>query len=143
MATYSIDVFDFLHLESVSGRGGAPILPQTHQEIIQRPGVDGTGFVTLGSKGMPFLMRSRIDVQTEIEAQALIYNYRQIAGTRLVSLVWRDVDFLSTHGVQFNVLGVTDDTIQVMACLTGGLYVPDGNPGYIVEVTWHLIAVAV
>lgn len=141
MATFSLGPFTFKVLESVSGRGGAPTLPQVHTEIVQRPGVEGTAFIDLASKGDVFQMRSLIDVTSEANAMALISAYRAVVGNQKLAMVWRDNDYDATHGVKFVAVGVTDDRIQVMSCITGGLNVTAGQSGFIVEVIWHLVPV--
>lgn len=145
MATFSLGTssgtFQFITLESLSGRGGAPQLPQTHTEIVQRPGVTGTGFVDMASKGDVFQMRSVVDVSTESEAQTLLAAYRSHVGKTLLSMIWRDVDYATVHNVKYVPVGITDDRLQVMANITGGLFVNDGYPGIIVEAIWHLVPV--
>lgn len=141
MAQFSIDSFTFLSFDAPWGRGGAPLLPHEMIEDVQRSGVNGTGFIRLGVKGFRFPMISRVDVPDELTAQSLIENYRSVAGSGLLNIVWRDVDYGSVHGVKYVCVGVTEDRLEVMANIIGGLNVPAGNPGVIVHCTWHLVPV--
>lgn len=128
-------------LESLSGPGGAPQLQQTHAEIVQRSGVDGTGVIDLGEKGHVFVMRSVVDAANEAAAQTLVAAYRAVAGTQKLAMIWRDNDYEATHDTKFVCLAVTDDMLQVNTTIVGGLNVANGGNGVVVRVNWHLIAV--
>ena len=80
MAEFSIHGVQFLGMESMWGRGGAPLLPHEMIEDVQRPGVDGTGFVLMGSKGFRFPMRAWVDGPDEPTAQLFVRGCRNLVG---------------------------------------------------------------
>lgn len=136
---YSLGTFDFIVLENLAGgRGGAPELTQRHLDIVQRPGVQGTGFIDLARKGTPFQMRSLVDVASEADAQALVENYYLAVGGDKLEIVWRDNNYYSDHGIMFEVLRVEAPRSQIMTTIIGGLNVTNGGTGVIVEAIWTL-----
>ena len=137
---FSLGTFDFITLENLAagGRGGAPELPQTLLEIVQRAGVDGTAYINMAKKGMPFQVRSLVDVASESDAQTLIAAYYDAVGGDKLPLVWRDNDYYANHQVLFQVLRVEAPRMQVVQNVVGGLNIPPGESGIVVEAIWTL-----
>lgn len=137
---FSLGQFDFITLENLAagGRGGAPELPQTLLEIVQRAGVNGTAYINLAKKGMPFQVRSLVDVASEDDAQTLIAAYYDAVGGDKLPLVWRDNNYYTNHQVMFEVLRVEAPRMQVMGTIVGGLNVAPGDVGVVVEAIWTL-----
>lgn len=141
--SYSIYNYSFLGLESAAGRGGAPLLPHEMIELVQRDGVNGTGFILRGSKGFAFPARSWVDVASEAAAHTLMVGYRTLVGTGLYDVTFRSVSYGTVHNVYYGVIGVTEDRIETMANMTGGLNVSNGSVGGVLHVIWHLVPVYV
>jgi len=140
MATYSLGNFDFLRFHSFSGYDGAPMLPQTHSEIVQRPNVKGTGFIIGQRTGMPFPMQSFVDVQNDEVAALLIAQYHLAVNTDPRTIIWRDIDYFDQYGVKFMIVGLSDVRSCWLASAVGGLNPPSLS---CVSAIWHLVPVEV
>jgi hypothetical protein len=139
MSTHSLGAFTFFNLENTAVRGGAPETVRRTATPIQRPGTNGTGFVTTGIKGRPFQMRSVVDVTTQAGAVVLIKNYELAVNKELVVMIHAGADYSATPVFcQYWIMEVTAGWRRV-SCATGGLN--GGN--YFVEAFWTLIPVLV
>lgn len=140
MATYSLGSFDFLRLNSFAGYDGAPMLPRTHCEMVQRLNVKGTGFVIGQRTGMLFPMQSFIDLANDAQAALLIANYHLAVNTDPLTIVWRDINYFSLYGVKYMVVDVTDIRSCRLYSATGGLNPPSLS---CLSAIWHLMPVEV
>lgn len=136
---YSLGDFLFVNFSASGNDDGEPMLPQEHSEVIQRPNVRGSGIVRLERKGIPFEMRSMVDVDNEAAANLLVGNYYLAVGTDPLAIVWRDRDYFTTYGVKYFVLAVMATQSRVVYAPVGGLTA--GN--FVVRATWHLLPVEV
>lgn len=108
-------------------------------ELVQRAGVNGTGYILLGSKGVPFQMRSWVDCTDESAALTLMAGYRNLIGNDMQTVVFRNVDYNVNQTVQAVVIDVTDDRLETTINITGGLNVSNGSAGVVLNVVWHLV----
>lgn len=139
MSTHSLGAFTFFNFENTALRRGAPEIVRRTAVPIQRPGTDGTGFVTTGIKGRPFQMRSIVDVATKAAAINLIKEYENAVNKELVIAIHSGADYSATPVFcQYWILDVAAGWRRV-SCATGGLV--GGN--YLVEAFWTLIPVRV
>jgi hypothetical protein len=139
MATYSLGSFTFINLEGIDTPRGAPETVRQASAIIQRPGVNGTGFITTGKKGRPFRMRSLVDVTSVANAQTLIVSYEAAVNAASLVLIHASTNYALTP--VFNKYWVLDvqSGWRAAGASVGGL-----NAGlFIVEANWVLIPVYV
>lgn len=115
---------------------GVPILPYRHAEAIERPGVNGTGFLQTGIRGDEFELTSGVDVVDWVTALAAENFYRQICNDAVYDIIKGNVAY-STLGVGFVVRSVTVTEKKRIATAVGGLY---AGSAY-VRARWRLIAV--
>ena len=138
MAANSLGSFNFVRLSSPNNRraDGVETVYQ-HTELIQRPGVDGTGFMQVGLKGDPFQLASFVDVDTFANAQVLKMNYKSLVGYSPVILIVAGLNYYNPYGHKFEVIEVKAEAYatgaQVGGLTNGGLAA--------VEATWTLVAV--
>lgn len=138
MSLDTLGNFQFVGWHRADDPAGAPELPREMTEIIQRPGVDGTGLLLLGSKGQPFQMRSAVDLQDGAQAVAVIDGYRQMIGAGAFRLIWGSIDFYAVYTVGYLVLDVTTLRMTTLSAKAGGI-----TPGATVwlESLWTLLPV--
>lgn len=97
-----------------------PQTPSEMAEIIQRPGVNGTGFIKTGKKGEPFDLRSSVDLADKFTANAVAANYHLLEYSGTYDIVFSDVSY-STAGVAFVVMKVETLEIRTLKRSVGGL----------------------
>jgi len=115
-----------------------PQTPHERSEIIQRPGVDGTGFLRIGKKGEPFDVESRVDVTDWATANAVAASYKAIVNAGTYDLTFAGINYTSA-GVKFVVTGVEVLSIKRLAKSSGGL----SNGLALVTARWKLFPVIV
>lgn len=121
MASNSIGEFPFVILTNPVGRNGAPLLTREENEIIQRPGVHGTGIRRLGVKGVTFQMISMRDSLSFLAAGQEYRSYTLLTGDDVAqSIIWKGVDY-DGFGVRYSVLDVSDPDITPIRNNVGGL----------------------
>lgn len=140
MALNSIGSFDFISLEA-GQRGGAPDIPQLQAVPVQRAGVDGTGIMTFGSKGMPEQIMSVRDVASVALGNDLVVAYRLADRSEAVELVFQGVNYFTEYGVKYFILRVDQPTVKRVTGSVGG--VMGGGAGALVTAVWTVIAVKV
>lgn len=128
-----IGPFQFIRLE------GAVQPPGEESELIQRPGVEGTGFFRKGSKGHPFQMQSVVDIANWNGAQIVNLGYASIKNNTVVDVVHCGFSW-SSQSIRFVVLDVEVTRVKGVANSVGGLLV---GANAIVEARWQLIAIKV
>ncbi len=127
-----IGLFQFVTLD------GVPVLPFEHADAIERPGVDGTGFVKTGIRGEEFELTTGVDVVNWASALAAENAYRQIANNAIYNIVKGGISY-STLGVGFVIRSVTVTEKFKIANAVGGLY---AGSAY-VRARWRCHAVTV
>lgn len=129
--------FSFVSFDAIGIRGGCP--PTIQQQIagVQRPGVDGTGFIRLGIKGMAFQARSFVDVSTFAAACTVGLSYQTLARDQAYEMEWCGQSFDEVN-TRFFVIGVEPPVIQRCSASVGGLVV---NSQATVEAIWTLVPV--
>lgn len=129
---FKIGSFQFFSLSD------PPQTPSEMAEIIQRPGVDGTGFMRTGKKGEEFTVRSKVDLADKYLAHAVGASYHALEHAGTYDLVFSDVSY-SFAGVAFVVRKVKVVEIRTLRRSVGGL-----NAGLAwLTADWSLIPVIV
>jgi len=116
---------------------GAPDLAKMRLELVERPGVDGTGIWETGIRGKPFTLTTRVDAEDLRAAIEAFGRYCAMPESGPVDVVLQDVSYL-TYGINFQVLDVRPREICELASSSGGLNPP--SLGW-VECEWDLVAV--
>lgn len=130
--TNKIGPFSFVSLS------GPPQTPHERSDVIQRPGVNGTGFVKTGKKGEPFDVETRVDVADWATANAVAADYKRIVNAGTYDVIFAGVNY-SSAGVKFVVNDVQITSIKKMAKSAGGL-----NAGLaVITARWRLFSVIV
>lgn len=109
-----IGPFQFVTLD------GVPALPFEHADTIERPGVNGTGFVKTGNRGEEFEITTGVDVANWAEALVAEDTYRQIANSGTFNIIKGGVGYASL-GVAFVIRSVTVTEKFKVANSAGGL----------------------
>lgn len=100
-------------------------------EATQRPGVAGTTFTTLASKGTEFELTGICDFTTEANAKAAVLAYKTLQGTLCT--------ITDDHGqswTSYMCLNVTSVSWKAGGTARGGI----SNGAYIVASRWRFIA---
>lgn len=117
---YSLGGFSFIDLAHANGRSGPPELPRERVEVIERPGLNGTGLLLLGAKGRPFPVRTLAGVTSRSAGLELIELYNSFVGADPLSLIWADESYTVNHGVAFQIVDVLRaEVIQIGASSAG------------------------
>lgn len=125
---YAIDNEEFLDMNPPPD-GVTEIL-----EVIDQPGVDGTGFYQLGLHGTTSMIRTVVDAATKEDAIYTFARYAQLVGKEAVELIYLGVS-LSAYNVLYKVLNVKPLFIGGLAGGVGGINPP--SCGW-VEAEWTL-----
>ena len=120
MAIQSIDKFTFVVLERADIRGGPPTLEQPQTELVQRPGVPGSGILDLGRKGTPFKMRSAVDI-TQGQIDLVQKGYLELVAAKRVNIIWNNLDYGAIFATKYVVLDVETTAILRITAKAGGL----------------------
>lgn len=112
--SHKIGPFDFVTLS------GPPQTPHERTEVIQRNGVNGTGFVKVGKKGEPFDVQTMADAADWGAANALANNYKTIVNQGTYDVTFAGVNY-GGAGVRYVINGVEIVSIKKMAKSVGGL----------------------
>lgn len=137
MALYSIDEANFVTLHRVEDAAGPPPIPRTQTEVIQRPGVDGTGLLNLGIRGEPFQLRSAVDLLNLSSCYAAIDIYSRMISRGRSVIVWGGVNLYFEMGLLYLVLDVFPTRIRRISAKAGGL---TAGATCWLEAQWTLIA---
>jgi hypothetical protein len=137
VADNAIGSFEFLSLT------GQVAPPSTRLELIQRPGIPGSGVRDLNYLSVPFKLRSIVDVASVWEGQILLVDYDAIKGT-VVTLIKDGVDF--SDPLQAGMIGpwsvlvldVRLEALHATLAAVGGISLPSGA---VLVCQWDLVAV--
>jgi hypothetical protein len=108
--------------------------------VDDRPGVDGSEKILIGTKGEPFVLLSEVDAESYADAKAAIKDYQQLIDGDALTLVQGGV---SSDGLGYRVLVID---VQEVACFA--IRSPVGNKlnspslGF-VRAQWTLVGVPV
>jgi hypothetical protein len=140
MARNALGEFEFVSWHRTDDPAAPPLLVTEANEIVHRPGINGTALIKLGLKGQAFTMRSAVDVAGDrIDVLRLLQQYQQTIAQRTYELVWQGIDFRGEFDTVYLVTDCRPTKCQHVTVAVGGL---SGDPNYWVEATWTLIAVA-
>ena len=108
-------------------------------ELIERPGVNGTGIWDTGFRGRPFALRTRVDAPYLGDAMDAYLRYCLFSDADPQRIIYRSMD-LSGSGVLFQVLDVRAVEIGENVTFHGGLNPP--SLGWC-ECDWDLLPVPI
>lgn len=129
---FQIGPFQFFSLSE------PPQTPSEMADLIQRPGVNGTGFVKTGKKGEEFSLRSKVDLADKHLAHAVGASYHSLEHAGTYDITFSDVSY-SSAGVAFVVRKVSVVEIINLRQATGGL---NNGLAWLVA-DWRLIPIIV
>ena len=139
MADNFLGEFPFVTFNNPVGLSGAPLLLRQENEIIQRPGVNGTGIRRLGVKGVIFQMISTRDNST-VALAAQEYNlYTVLTQEPAQPIRFKNLDY-DSFGVLYVVVDVSDPDIMPLRNKVGGLLGAQASAVKL-TVTWTLVPV--
>ena len=130
--------FRFVAFHRPEDRGAPPVLCTEETEIIQRPGIDGTGVIRLGRKGVAFQMRSVVDAPSFDGAVWLADQYRRSRGLGPYGIIWGGVNFAANYGTVYVPLDVQIIKCRRIGAAVGGLFAPSLG---LVEAVWTMIPI--
>lgn len=140
MAVHSIGAFNFITLDGTAGPGAPPQIAREQSMLTQRPGVDGTGILQLGSKGRPFQMVSVVDATSVAAGHTLQSLYAAICNDALYTVIANDVNYATAYNTQYVVLDVEPLGVRRVGAAVGGLSSPSLA---VVAALWTLLPVYV
>ena len=130
----SIGEHRFLQLTGAINPGGGEQL-----EDITRPGIDGVAWRRIGKRGIPFQLRSVVNLSSADKVQTQLISYQQTQG-QIVNIV--DQHALSWDG--YLVLRVLHRRTQALLSATTdnhGRTKPNTQQSYLLTVDWLLQAI--
>ena len=117
--TASIGTFSFLIMNGDLDPPGPEV------EAIQRPGINGTAWRFLGSKGLPFQVETMAFITNSVNAGIQINNYRQSVGT--------DLTMIDPIGNTYYIYVEAVKSKQPKCVNSSNM-----GPGYLIESQWTL-----
>ena len=139
MAIHSIGPFNFITLDG-GGPGGPPQIARERSMLVQRPGVNGTGVIQLGTKGRPFQMRSVVDTTSVAAGHDLQALYAAACNDALYAIISNGVNYATAYNTWYVVLDVEPLGVRRIGASVGGLSVPSFA---VVLAGWTLLPVYV
>lgn len=121
--------------EELIGLDAPPDFVKSRLELVVRPGVNGTGFFDIGSRGEPQVLRSRqsyADLPAAVDAFA---RYCAMIDGDPVSITYGDVD-MTAYGTVHQVVGVRAIDLRRLGASSNGDY------GWL-EAEWTVVPVPV
>ena len=97
-----------------------PQTPSEMADVIQRPGVNGTGFVKTGKKGDAFTVTSTVDLASKALAHSVAASYHALEHAAVYNVVHQGVSY-AFAGVGFVVRKVEVVSIKGLSTSAGGL----------------------
>lgn len=128
----SIGQFVFLMLSP------APEIIRRELAVIARQGVDGIALMRTGIRGRPFTVRTGVDAENAIDAQAALANYQGLIGADPVNVVYAGLDY-AAYGCVYAVRDIRPFPVKGMLGAAGGLFPPSFAW---VEAEWTLIPIS-
>lgn len=121
-------LYEFIRIE------GNPDGIHEEVQVVQRPGVDGTGLWHAGRKAMPFTITTHVDAVSQTVAQTMLASYRLL----IDSAVLYRLKFRGADWGQVGILDVKGITQRALANSSGGLNPP--SLGLLVA-QWKMVSV--
>lgn len=134
MAYSYVGPYGFISLHRTDDPRGGPLVPREQCEVINRPGVDGTGVMKMGRRSEPFQMRAFVDVLSLAIVPTAVQSYQSLIGT-VVNVVWQDVDYAANYGCRYAVLDCVCQSSRRVLARAGGAV--SGSTA-VVEILWTL-----
>lgn len=127
MSTFSIGSFNFIDMSEFP--------PSTREsvEVETRAGVNGHSLWLTGKRGMPFSVRTIVDVATVTAGGLLMAQYEAVVGSQ-ATVVYAGVPFNKT----FDVLNVAPVENRKILLGIGGV---SGTSGALLVADWSLVAI--
>ena len=100
MAINQLGTFLFVEFRNAAGGSGSPELMQEMGEIIQRPGVNGSGVRKFGVKGEPFQMVSGVDCLNLSDGINTFNNYKSFVNQIEMRIIWNGSLVLSLFALR-------------------------------------------
>lgn len=139
MAANFLGEFPFVTFNNTVGLSGAPLLLRQENEIIQRPGVNGTGIRRTGVKGVTFQMVSTRDNSNQALAAQEYNLYTVLTQEDAQPIRFKGLDY-DSFGVLYVVVDVSDPLIMPLRNKVGGL-LGTQESAVKLTVTWTLVPV--
>lgn len=134
MAVNSIGPFTFIELST------PPDLVEDQIALHARAGVDGNMLQNLGTRGEPFEMESLAGVISYARAWELAGQYKQLAGSDAVQVIWSDFALAAGRHLFF-VLNVRIPPRGIYRIVRG--HGPEGDYFAEIRAVWRMVAVRV
>jgi hypothetical protein len=138
MAIYQLGDYRFVTLHRVENPDAPPPIVQETTMPIERPGVDGSIVMRLGTRGSPFQMISGVDAENKSGADNAQDAYGRMVGFKRYDLIWANTNYTDAHQTKFIVLDVQVQRIKRLAIVVGGI---NAGGNFWVEVLWTLLPV--
>lgn len=126
--------YGFISLHRTDDPRGGPLVPREQCEVINRPGVDGTGVMKMGRRSEPFQMRAFVDVLNLNIVPTAVQSYQSLIGT-VVNVVWQDLDYGAAYGCRYAVLDCVCQSSRRVLARAGGAV---AGSTAVVEILWTL-----
>lgn len=139
MGVFSLGPFDFVSLSGLGDRSEPPPIPRKELIPIQRPGVDGTGFVEVGIHAGPTPLRSCVDLARPSDLTRLFLAYRTLITNGAQKIIWADIDYSDVYSTEFVVMDVQLIAARTLSAAAGG----KNNGTTWVEALWTVFPVAI
>jgi hypothetical protein len=116
---------------------GLPDFTRSRLEVVERPGVDGSGVWDTGKRGQRCIVRTQVDAEDLTAAIETFHRYCELVDSDPVNITYAGVS-LSSYGVLFQVCDVRPVLLTGIAGGSGGL-----NPPSLGWVTcdWELLPI--
>lgn len=120
---------------------GQVVPPSQRVVPVERPGVDGAGFLFLGRLPEPFTLRSQVDCQSLIDGQLRFDSYLELKDADGVELIKDSLAYLEApRPWMVKVVDVQLVTLRAIIGMVGGLHWP--SLAWL-EADWTLVPVEV
>lgn len=133
---FSLGNFTFLTLARTDNTAGPPDFPRERLEVVERPGINGTGLILLGVKGRPFSVRGVVPVTSRPVGLDLVAAYHASITGDILTLIWADENITVEYGIGFQIVDVLEANVQGLAASSNGA-------GALVTVTLSLLPVVI
>lgn len=110
----------FISLSRADGRSGPPDFPKEQVELIERPGIDGTGLLLLGRRGQPFPCRALTSVGSRQAGLDLLQTFVDAIGADPLPLIWANENLTNQYGVAYQILDVLETAVQPVTAASNG-----------------------
>ena len=134
-----LGAFTFVSFHRSEDPAAPPEILSLQTETIQRPGCDGTGIITHGSKANAFQMRSFVDCENLAVAESLSAQYKASVGDGPYGIIWGGINYTDLHNVVYVPLDVQITKLSRLGASAGGINWPSLAR---IEALWTLQPIA-